>query len=425
MKTKRYYVWEFATCERPDGSLYGSPSPNCLKGAVTQLPAEEEGKKKAWWNKPIGGKGGLLEELKNRKEKGIFETSSIEEALEMEGNGVPTKRGKEVDDGAVRKYNSSRDVDKPLIESLKKEGLSDGEAQGLAALISQNKGKAEKYTGDNAEKSKLQEDIELRAASALSKLKKYNPIDLEDSLQQKKNQIDRVEVTGELKRGVTVPVDKLEEFLSPYRKALSEDSEIKEKSPVNTTAMIGSTELTGANVIFKIQSIYDSTGKGVMIEDFKPEKWNSTYRGNVIYPPGTRFRVTGIQDAKGRPPVKLDSLTSEDLAKIPTKMLRTKNASSGQVDWEKGGQKLLNATVMYNALKKAKDAGEQSGISFQENRLKKLGLDPDSPPPDDVLKKLLKIQRKHTKDANSDPAIGNVTTVFLTEERDFLPPPEE
>lgn len=106
-----------------------------------------------------------------------------------------------------------------------------------------------------------------------------------------------------VKRWVSIPDDKLNGFLSGYEP----DKDVTEKGMFGTSTRDaeGMRMFSGpANVEFVVTPKLDGSGRGKFLEDYKvdPINPNGKGEGEILYEPGTKFKVLKIEN--GRPPLE-------------------------------------------------------------------------------------------------------------------------
>jgi hypothetical protein len=119
-------------------------------------------------------------------------------------------------------------------------------------------------------------------------------------------------------------VDDSEEFLSQYQKALADGSSVAAGQLLSTSWQEGGHPgfARGANIEFKIKPKLDGSGAGRLVDKYK----NYTFEDEILYPPATKFKITGIKTTPAIP--EKFEITDEiihtdkhqDLSKIVSKL---------------------------------------------------------------------------------------------------------
>jgi hypothetical protein len=203
-------------------------------------------------------------------------------------------------DKALIQANAEEDAQQQKIDKLKEHGLSEMEAQGVAAWIDGNfvpmnreihsptNAEIDKITGDFFKESRaVGESAGAYAAQGLRKLPSYDNAEMSRIASEKGQSMIE---GGYLKRYLDLFDHKIDSFLAPYEDAVGK-SEFKEPTFLATTAIEGLEIEEISNIEYVIKPKSDGTGQGRVVDAFK----NEAFEGEVLYPPYSRFKVLEVE----------------------------------------------------------------------------------------------------------------------------------
>lgn len=226
-----------------------------------------------------------LDSLNTEHQKSLY-------SIAMKGNGERDPATAKVDDGVLVKVSrQNENYQRPKIEKLKQQGLSDMEAMGVAAWTDHNYKSINRVIYGDSNYIDPQRELYGKsagfwAAKGLAKLPSYSKSEILKMVNERGLSMIK---DGHLARYVNIAEDQMDSFLSPYRDAIGK-SEFKEPTFFATTALTDS-GFEGQNTQFLIKPRSDGSGQGKLVDPFK----NDTFEGEVLFPPYSRFRVTKIE----------------------------------------------------------------------------------------------------------------------------------
>lgn len=138
-----------------------------------------------------------------------------------------------------------------------------------------------------------------------------------------------------LQRGITLNGQAFKDKIAQYQAALAGDGLVREDTWFATSTLnVENDDVSIAaqsNVIYRIKPNLNGTGQGRYVDHFK----NRITEGEVLYPPYSQFRVTGVQVSKDKNAVIAEMGLTSDQQKM---MMDAYNASYYQqtfVNWKK------------------------------------------------------------------------------------------
>jgi hypothetical protein len=103
-----------------------------------------------------------------------------------------------------------------------------------------------------------------------------------------------------LQRGITLNGQAFKDKITQYQTALAGDGLVREDTWFATSTLSVENDdvsiAAQSNVIYRIKPNLNGTGQGRYVDHFK----NRTIEGEVLYPPYSQFRVTGVQTSKDK-----------------------------------------------------------------------------------------------------------------------------
>lgn len=313
-------------CRRADGSVYGTHG-HCRKGVEISAPADKE----AYLRRLNSGK----DERSKAEQK---------ESDKLLHDGVKD----------IGKYEERH-------KRLTDKGLSEAEADGVLAWVSKDYPRMNR-TVYSDEKDTWAEQACIRAKQGMMKLDRYD----RDALVATDPKWAAIAAKGVMtppgttQRGIDLPWVGMEESLN---KMYPVGSEITNSMFMGSAAMTTHPFLKRSSTIISIEHKTDGTTSGVTVDEFKSAK----YEAEVMYPPGTRFRVKsteiGTRVVQLNVPTSVRGRFPAAVADDPEAMLKLSKISEWQVALGKT-KAVSKQESMLRKLEREKDFIESLGKDF-------------------------------------------------------------